>query len=127
MHIFFSLGTDHSVAFKDKQKPERSYNISLIDAYNTVQIKTQEESDRWSNNKTSWTDYRGQELKIGDGILVDVEEYYDTPDNIYQDLSQYLFITDISYDLRKDSDINITVNTIKYQDKLIKRLAKLIK
>lgn len=123
----FELYNAATLAFKDKQKPERSYNISLIDAYNTVQIKTQEESDRWSNNKTSWTDYRGQELKIGDGILVDVEEYYDTPDNIYQDLSQYLFITDISYDLRKDSDINITVNTIKYQDKLIKRLAKLIK
>jgi hypothetical protein len=77
--------------------------------------------------KTEWTKYYGQELKVGDGILVDVNEYYETPDDVYKTISQYLFITDISYELRKDSNINITVNTIKYQDKLIKRLVKLIK
>ena len=65
--------------------------------------------------------------KIGEGILVDVEEYYNHFDDVYKTLSQYLFITDLSYDLLKDSDIQITVNTIKYQDKLIKRLVKLIK
>lgn len=108
-----------TAAFKDKQTPERNYNISLIDIYNNLQVK--------ENSDNNWMKYYGQELKIGDGILVDVDEYYDTPDDVYKTISQYLFITDISYELRKDSDINITVNTIKYQDKLIKRLAKLIK
>lgn len=106
-------------AFKDKQEPERSYNISLINAYNTLLVKPK--------YAESWTKYQGQELKIGEGILVDVEEYYNNIDDVYKSLSQYLFITDVSYDLRKDSDIQVTVNTIKYQDKLIQRLVKLIK
>jgi hypothetical protein len=74
-----------------------------------------------------WVPYLGQELKIGESILIDAEEYYDDPDDIYKSLSQYLFISDISYSLRKNSDIQVTVNTIKYQDKLIQRLVKLIK
>ena len=106
-------------AFKDKQEPERNYNISLINAYNTLLVKP--------NHKKDWMQYQGQELKIGEGILIDVEEYYNNIDDVYKTLSQYLFITDISYDLRKDSDIQVTVNTIKYQDKLIQRLVKLIK
>lgn len=109
-------------AFKDKQEPERGYSISLIDAYNSLLINT-----KTDNNIKNWTRYLGQELKIGEGILIDVEEYYSDYDDIYKSLSQYLFITDISYGLRKDSDIQITVNTIKYQDKLIQRLVKLIK
>lgn len=103
--------------FKDKQEPERGYNIALINAY----------SNLMSMKNNTWEKYSGQELKIGEGILVDVEEYYNHFDDVYKTLSQYLFITDLSYDLRKDSDIQITVNTIKYQDKLIKRLVKLIK
>jgi hypothetical protein len=30
-----------SAAFKDKQYPERNYNISLIDIYNNLQVKIQ--------------------------------------------------------------------------------------
>ena len=95
-------------AFKDKMKPERDYKISFI-------------------NSSALEGYTDSELKIGDGILVDASEYYDEIDNITQSLSQYLFITDISYDLRRSSDIQLTVNSIKYQDKLIRRLVKLIK
>ena len=95
-------------AFKDMSEPEKGYTLSLIDVDN---IKG----------------YDGQELRIGDGILVDAEELYSETDDVQKAISQYLFITDISYDLRKDSDIALTVNSIKYQDKLIQRLAKLIK
>ena len=107
-------------AFKDKQEPERGYSISLIDAYNNLLINTINKKDKWSK-------YVGQELKIGEGILIDANEYYDEYDDIYKTLSQYLFISDLSYSLRKNSDIQVTVNTIKYQDKLIQRLVKLIK
>lgn len=109
-------------AFKDKREPEKNYSIALINAYSTLMIKKDEDV-----NITKWNQYNGQELKIGEGILIDPDEYYSHLDSIYQSLSQYMFITDISYDLRRDSDIQVTVNTIKYQDKLIQRLVKLIK
>ena len=95
-------------AFKDKSRPEKDYQITYI-------------------NANALSGYDNIELKIGDGILVDAEDYYDEIDNITEALSQYLFITDISYDLRKDSDIQLTVNSIKYQEKLIQRLVRLIK
>lgn len=94
--------------FKDLSQPERGYNISFIDV-------------------ATLKGYQGQELHIGDAIQLDAEEFYDEYDNIKRTLSQYLFITDISYDLRKDSGIQLTVNSIKYQEKLIQRLVKLIK
>lgn len=95
-------------AFKDMSNPERNYSITLID-------------------NSSLKGYHGQEVLVGDGILLDVEEYYDEYDDVRKTLSQYLFITDISYNLRSDNDIQLTVNTIKYQEKLIQRLVKLIK
>lgn len=101
----FTLAKNH---FKDLSRPERGYSISVIDA-------------------ASLSGYKGQELRIGDAIQLDAEEFYDEYDAIKKTLSQYLFITDISYDLRKDSDIQLTVNSIKYQEKLIQRLVKLIK
>ena len=93
--------------FKDLSRPERNYNISVIDALKLG-------------------GYNGQEINIGDPIQIDAEEYYDEYDDVKKTLSQYLFVTDISYNLRKDTDIQLTVNSIKYQDKLIRRLAKLI-
>lgn len=94
------------MAFKDKQYPEKNYNITII---NTAELNG----------------YIGQELLIGDNILV--ESFYDEYDDIYEALNQYLFITDIQYNLRSDGDINLTVNNIKYDDKLIKDLVKLIR
>ena len=88
--------------------PERGYSISLI------------------NNIDQFYGYKGQELKIGDSIRLKANEFYDGFDDISSSLNQLLFITDIKYNLRKDTDINLTVNAIKYQDKLIQRLAKLI-
>lgn len=96
-------------AFQDYNTPETNYNISIIDL-------------------TSLKGYQGQELKIGDGVEVDASELYSNIDSdIYRSLSQYLFITDINYDLRRDDNIQLTVNSIKYQDKVIGQLIKLIR
>ena len=97
-----------SYYLKDTTRPERGYNITIIDTANL-------------------SGYEGQELSIGSSIQVDATEYYDDYDDIARTLAQHLFITDISYELRKDSDIQLTVNSVKYQDKLIQRLVKLIK
>ena len=95
-------------AFKDLSNPERNYSLTFIDI-------------------NSLRGYEEQKLEIGMSIQLDVNEYVEEYGDLSQALSQFLFISDISYDLRKDSDINLTVNIIKYQDKLIQRLAKLIK
>lgn len=95
-------------AFKDLSNPERNYSLTFIDIH-------------------SLRGYEGQKLAIGDSIQLDINDYIEEYGDLSQALSQFLFISDISYDLRKDSDINLTVNIIKYQDKLIQRLAKLIK
>ena len=97
------------LAMKDFNNIEREYNISTIDAF-------------------SLQGYRqGQPLNIGDAITLNAEELYDGYDDIKESLKQYLFITDISYILRQDTDINLTVNKVKYQDKMIQQLAKLIR
>lgn len=96
------------LVFKGKKQPEKGYSVSMIDIH-------------------SLTGYIGQELKPGQGILLDASEYYDEYDDLYAALSQYLFITDVSYSLRSDADISITVNSIKYQEKLLQSLVKLIR
>ena len=96
------------LVFKGKKQPEKGYSVSIIDVH-------------------SLTGYIGQELKPGQGILLDASEYYDEYDDLYAALSQYLFITDVSYSLRSDADISITVNSIKYQEKLLQSLVKLIR
>ena len=94
--------------FKGKKEPEKGYSLSVIDYYSLMS-------------------YHGEELKPGYGIQLNANEYYDENDDIYRALSQYLFITDVSYTLRKDDDLNITVNNIKYQEKLLQSLVKLIR
>jgi hypothetical protein len=96
-------------AFKDYNQVETNYSITVLDP---------------------WTlrGYKGQELNIGDGIEIDATELYDDhSSDIYKSLIQYLYITDISYDLRRDDNIQLTVNSIKYQDKVISELIKLIR
>lgn len=96
------------LVFKGKKQPEKGYSVSIIDTKNLE-------------------GYIGQELKPGQGIEINASEYYDENDDIYKALSQYLFITDISYSLRDDTNISITVNSIKYQEKLLQSLVKLIR
>ena len=95
-------------AFKDLSQPESSYNLTMLDF-------------------RKLKDYQGQEFFVGQGIKISSEDFSEPTDWTQKILSQYLFISDISYSLRSDADIQLTVNNIKYQDKLIQRLVKLIK
>lgn len=94
--------------FLDLTKPERQYNISITDLY-------------------LLKGYHGQELKIGDPIELRADDFYSKQDLIYKSLKQYLFISDLSYDLRNQSKLTVTINNVKYSDKLINRLVSLIK
>lgn len=96
------------LVMRDANTIEREYNITTIDVY-------------------ALKGYEGQQLKIGDAIALAADELYSGFDDIKESLRQFLFITDISYTLRQDTDISLTVNKIKYQDKMIQQLAKLIK
>ena len=102
------LFTSAQLYMKDMSQPERQYNISIIDMN---QLKG----------------YEGQELKIGDGIELDAEAFNNDELSLRMGLLQYLFITDISYKLRSDDELSLTVNAIKYQDKIIQQLVKLIR
>lgn len=96
------------LAMQDFNNIEREYNITTIDTF-------------------ALKGYEGQQINIGDSIALNAEELYIGFDDIKESLKQYLFVTDISYTLRQDTDVNLTVNKIKYQDKMIQQLAKLIK
>lgn len=96
------------IAFNEYTTLERQYNISII-KYNKLK------------------GFAKQPLDIGDAIELQADEIYQGRDDISQSLTQFLFITDISYDLRNPTNATITVNTIKYTDKVIKELLKLIR
>lgn len=95
-------------AFMGKSKPENNYSVSILDIF-------------------SLKGYNGEELKIGYPIMIDATQYQLENINLQKAIDQYLFITDISYNLRSDVNISITVNSIKYDDKLIQKLVKLIR
>lgn len=99
-------------ALKDMSQAERQYNITLLE-------------NKISNFRLN--NYSSQELHIGDPIAIQADDYYHQYDNIYNILQSYLFISDISYKLREDSSLKLTVNNLKYQDKLIQSLVKLIR
>ena len=105
-------------ALKDYASPEKQYNLTLINNVNLF----------FKQNKDS-LDYKPIQIKIniGDPIAIDTIEYRDQLDDIYYTLAQYLFVTDINYKLRSDGDLQVTVNNLKYQDKLIQSLVKLIR
>lgn len=95
-------------AFKGLSQPDADYSITVIQAYE-LEGKT------------------GQELRIGDGIQLKAQDFYNEHDQIYKALSQYLFISQINYTLRDASSMSLTVNDVQYDNKLIRRLAKLMK
>lgn len=93
--------------FKDISKPEYDFSATVVEA---AKLKG----------------YTGQELHIGDPIKIEMQDLMDLGrDNI--SLQQLLYISGISYSLRKDSSTELTLNTLKYNDKLAQKLAKLIK
>ena len=95
-------------AFREYNDIERQYNIQTIDL-------------------AGLKGYQGQCIQVGDAIEIDADELYEAYDDIKTSLLQYLYISDISYSLRSDSDIQLTVNNIKYSDKVIGELVKLIR
>ena len=89
--------------------PDYTYNISTIDI-NSLQ------------------GYDDEDLDVGDPIELDAQDFITTNDSELLDrLQQYLFISSISYTLRSDSEIQLSVNTINYQDKRIRQLVKFIR
>ena len=94
--------------FKDKAAPEKQYNISVIDIY-------------------SLKGYNNQKIQVTDQIRLAGQDFYDEMDELKDLINQPLFVSEISYSLRSDGDIKLTVNVIKYQDKLIRKLVSLIK
>ena len=102
------LYTAASNYFKDKAAPEKQYNISVIDIY-------------------SLKGYNNQKIQVTDQIRLAGQDFYDEMDELKDLINQPLFVSEISYSLRSDGDIKLTVNTIKYQDKLIRKLVSLIK
>lgn len=93
--------------FKDISKPEYDFSATVVEA-------------------SKLKGYTGQELHIGDPIKIEMQDVMNLgKDNT--DLQQLLYISGISYSLRKDSSTELTLNTLKYNDKLAKKLAKLIK
>lgn len=94
--------------FLDLQLPERKYSLTINDLY-------------------ALKGYEGQELRIGDPIELFAEDFYDKKDLIYKSLKQYLFISNLQYTLRDPTKRSITVNNIRYSDRLINRLAQLLR
>lgn len=94
--------------FLDLQLPERKYSLTINDLY-------------------TLKGYEGQELRTGDPIELLAEDFYDKNDLIYKSLKQYLFISNIQYTLRNPTQISVTVNNIRYSDRLINRLAQLLR
>ena len=93
--------------FKDVYKPEAQYSLGMIDIYNIKNALA-----------TS--------IQLTDKILIEYEFFENKPTQIQNLLKEPLYITGISYSLRSDTDIEITVNSIKYTDKLISRLGQFV-
>lgn len=94
--------------FEDLSNPENQFNLSIIGVNNLK-------------------GYKGRRLEISDQIRLAADDFYEDLDNLKEIIKQPLFITDISYNLRSSESIKLTVNVIKYEDKIIQRLVSLIK
>ncbi len=113
-------------AFKDYENPEAEYFLTLIKSPELRRINRYIKDNETVEIIPSTAIY-GQEIRIGDSIRLRAEEYYNEYDQIYSSLSKYLFITEISYTLRDSANFSVTVNDVRYQDKLIQRLVRLMK
>lgn len=95
------------IQFEFLSKPEPNYAVSIIDIYNI---------DNTGLNK----------IEITDQISIESDIIESKPNEIRRLLSEKLYVSGISHDLRSDADISLIVNPIRYDDKLIKRLVKLL-
>jgi hypothetical protein len=100
----------YKLAFLELQQlvnPERSYSITISDVCKLC-------------------GYEGQHLHIGDPIMVDATSYFSDNSVLSQLVSEYLYISDISYTLRQYNGLGLTVNNLKYNEKLFQQLVNLI-
>jgi hypothetical protein len=107
--------------FNELSEPEPNYNVSMLDVYN------ENASIRSNIEITDQIHLNTQET----GFVLEYNEYNALPKTINKDkliclLNKTLFITEISYSLRTDEKVSITVNPVRYGDILIDRLAKLL-
>jgi hypothetical protein len=58
--------------------------------------------------------------------LIDVTHYFSDNSVLSQLVSEFLYISDISYTLRQYNGLGLTVNNLKYNEKLFQQLVKLI-
>lgn len=93
--------------FLELSVPEPTYSLSMIDIYNV---------NGGEDNTLSITD----QIHIEDNII---EKY---PTEIKYLLSKALFVSGITYTLRSDAEIQLTVNPVRYGDVLLRRLAQLL-
>ena len=96
-----------SLELQQLVNPERNYSITI--------------SDIWKLRG-----YEGQHLYIGDPIMIDVTNYFSDNSVLSQLVSEYLYISDISYTLRQYNGLGLTVNNLKYNEKLFQQLVNLI-
>jgi hypothetical protein len=96
----------------------------MLDVYN---------DDLQLNGKLIISDQIGLSLKETDFVVGDNRSYTDIvngEENSFNKLKQLitktLFVTEISYSLRQDQAVTITVNPVRYSDVLIDRLVKLL-
>ena len=93
--------------FELLSRPEPTYNLAMIDIYNL-------------NNAGL------NKVEITDKILLDSKVIEDKPGELQQLLNEQLYVSSISYNLRSDAEINLTVNPVRYDDVLLKRFVKLL-
>lgn len=94
--------------YAEYEKPEKTYSLTITDI-------------------SVVKNYISSIISVGDQIALDYNEFYQEEDDLKDLLQQHLFINSIKYNLRKDSDIQYDVTTTSFYDKLLSKLANLIK
>jgi hypothetical protein len=107
--------------FSELSSPEPDYSVSMLDVYNEdASIRSFIEISDQIKINTNETGYN-----------IEYDEYEKSSKKAYSNkleelLKKTLFISEISYSLRSDGDVSVTVNPVRYSDVMIDRLAKLL-
>src|SRR5574344_451788 len=119
--------------FQELCEPEPNYNVSMLDVYN---------DDLQLNGKLIISDQIGLSLSETDFVVGEDRSYTEciikynaegeaVPEavkfnKLKQLIMKTLFVTEISYSLRQDQAVTITVNPVRYSDIMLDRLVKLL-
>lgn len=96
--------------FKDYSTPEPSYNLALMDILSL-------------NNLDPYNIRVGDQIKINYQSTNKILNYNDELDNL---MTNKLYVSSISYALRSDESLTVTVAASKFTDLLNKRLARIL-